>query len=209
MDALVTSRSDDAANQETKIYNLLHANKKYDYIIGGVCIPVWILLFSAGLIIPAKPYVDGVRIVFDWHDMISATLLHTYTNVALLTCIAGAIGGVSSRFALRSIYPAVKYPPNIVGMSIDSLAYRAETPFLSICRSFAVYLLYIAGVSIGLAGAQAGDDNYGLGVMTANQYLRMAGFLSSLGFVVGYDPTIFTSMITRFGSAQSHGSHNS
>lgn len=149
----------------------------------------------------AKPFKEHLRSSFEWTDLIAATFIYTYTNVAFLTCLSGAIGGISSRMSLHSYYSVTKATPEDLAKDnySASVAYRSESPFASVCRSFAVYLLYIAGLAIGIPG---GAEN---APTTPEQYMRMAGLLSSLGFVVGYDPTIFTSLITRFGSSKPWG----
>ncbi len=174
-----------------------------DYFIGVVCIVAWMAIFTAGLSIDAKQYRENLATVFSLTDLVAVAFVYTYTNVAFLTCLAGAVGGVSSRLTLRSYY-------DISGLNLHHLAttigkgsasYRWESPIASVCRSFAVYLFYIAGLAIGIPGTHDGNT-------TVEQYMRMAGLLSALGFLVGYDPTIFTSMLQKFSASQALQAHD-
>jgi hypothetical protein len=164
-----------------------------DYAIGIFSLIAWINLFGAGLLMSSRPYRDNLLTSFNWLDFFLAACLYTYTNVALLTCLAGIIGGASSRLTFEAYQTNEDSPGETADrskqLSSSSLAYRAESPVASMCRSFMVYLLYIAGLAIGVPGGKESLEN-----TSPDQYLRMAGMLSLLGFAVGYDPTVFKSL---------------
>ena len=63
----------------------------------------------------------------------------------------------------------------------------SEQPITAAMRSFVVYLFLLAGIYLA-----AGDPFKDL---NASQYLRMVGFVSSIAFAVGYDPTRFTELL--------------
>jgi len=168
--------------------------KWVDYVVGFFSLAAWIVLFGSGLLISSGPYRDRLTTSFNWADFAVATSLYTYTNVAILTCLAGVIGGVSSRLTFKayetdSVTRDESAAPDESLVSV-SMAYRVESPLASMCRSFLVYLLYIAGLAIGIpGGTEALSDT------NSAQYLRMAGLLSLLGFAVGYDPTLFHAIL--------------
>ncbi|HYE33899.1 hypothetical protein [Methylocaldum sp.] len=186
-------KSESYINGGAEVKAMLY-RKWIDYVIGFLSLVAWITLFGSGLLISSRPYRDHLATSFNWLDFVAATSLYTYTNVALLTCLAGVIGGVSSRLTFHGHQTDSETqgestdPGNQLGPV--SMAYRIESPLASMCRSFLVYLLYIAGLAIGIpGGTEALSDT------TADQYLRMAGLLSLLGFAVGYDPTLFHSIL--------------
>jgi hypothetical protein len=72
-----------------------------------------------------------------------------------------------------------------------SLAYRTEHPLASMLRSFAVFLVYIAGIAIGAPGGTEVFSKTG-----PDQYARVAALLSLTGFTVGFDPTLFSTLIS-------------
>ncbi|CAI8961656.1 hypothetical protein [Methylocaldum szegediense] len=168
--------------------------KWIDYVAGFFSLAAWITLFGSGLLISSGPYRSKLATSFSWTDLAAAVSLYTYTNVALLTCLAGVIGGVSSRLTFRKFEPISETQSESTlpdGQSVSiSIAYRVESPLASMCRSFLVYLLYIAGLAIGIPG---GTD--ALSDTNPAQYLRIAGLLSLLGFAVGYDPTLFHAIL--------------
>ncbi|MGX2039534.1 hypothetical protein ACWJKU_05280 [Methylocaldum sp. MU1018] len=174
--------------------------KWIDYAIGFSSLAAWIALFGSGLLISSRPYRDRLETSFNWLDFVAAAALYTYTNVAVLTCLAGVIGGVSSRLTFQGYQVNAEIPGEPEALDKQavsvSLAYRVESPLASMCRSFLVYLLYIAGLAIGIPGGAVDA----LGDTTAAQYLRMAGLLSLLGFAVGYDPTLFQAFLANIPS---------
>src|SRR5260221_12226060 len=72
---------------------------------GGVaCIICWILLFSAGLFVGTKPFRDHLEKSFDLGDLFRVCLCYAPTNAALLTCLAGLAGVISSRLTYGPLW---------------------------------------------------------------------------------------------------------
>jgi hypothetical protein len=134
---------------------------------GGVaCIICWILLFSAGL------FVD------------------TPTNAALLTCLAGLAGGISSRLTYGRF---VEDPLGIEAtekLTVADVLVRTENPVASMLRSFIVYFIFVAGLALASPQNPFSEP-------TQDQYFRFAAMVSVLGFVVGYDPSVFNSLLRK------------
>jgi hypothetical protein len=115
---------------------------------------------------------------------VAAILLYTPTNVAFLTLLAGFVGGCASYVTFVQAKPRAEGDPEQVGPAGPNReAFRTESPFASMFRSFLVYLAFITGIFI-----TAGNP---FERATAEQYVRFAGTLSLFGFVVGYDPAKF------------------
>jgi hypothetical protein len=111
-------------------------------------------------------------------DFVAALVLFTPINVAFLTLLAGLVGGCASHITFHRARPAA-------GDDERSL-FRSESPAASMLRSFAVYLAYLAAIFV------VSDDPFA--APSQAQYVRIAGTLSLLAFVVGYDPTRFTAI---------------
>ena len=66
-------------------------------MLGIASMLAWIALFSAGLLVDSKPYRDALaKQDVTVHNLVLAALLYTPTSVALLSMLAGLMGGCSS-----------------------------------------------------------------------------------------------------------------
>jgi hypothetical protein len=177
-----------------RIFGLTFMKKQFgqwSLSFGGVaCIICWILLFSAGLFVDTKPFRDGLTKGFNLGDLFRVCLCYTPTNAALLTCLAGLAGGISSRLTYSRF---VEDPVGIVApenLTVANVLVRTENPVASMLRSFIVYFIFVAGLV--LASPQNPFSE-----ATQDQYFRFAAMVSVLGFVVGYDPSVFNSLIRK------------
>jgi len=160
------------------------------------CIIAWICLFSIGALISARCLIKEYFHAYPILVGVSLVVVYAYSNIAFLAFLSGALGGLLSNASINSYLV-------VTGKTIEellqkedekSVSYRIEPPIASAIRSFAVYLLYIAGISIVIPGAGGGD---GVTFSDSSQYIRMAGLVSAVGFAVGYDPTIFVGLLAR------------
>jgi hypothetical protein len=165
--------------------------KQAELVVGFICVVLWILLFGAGMMVPSETYRKSLEQSFTVSNFLIAGLLYTYTNVAMLTCLAGLIAGISSRLTFRE-YEVDKAHENSAQAASTSMAYRRENPLSSMLRSFVVFLAYVAGVAIGAPGGTEVLSN-----TTADQYARVAALLSLTGFAVGFDPTLLGSFLSK------------
>ena len=166
--------------------------KRLELVMGVICVVIWILLFGAGLMIPSEIYRKGLEQSFTLYNFFMAGLLYTYTNVVMLTCLAGLLGGLSSRITFRDYEDATGEENNKSTKPVSvSMAYRKENPLASMFRSFVVFLVYIAGIAIG---APSGTEVFSK--TGPDQYARVAGLLSLMGFTVGFDPTVFGTLLS-------------
>jgi hypothetical protein len=181
---------DDRLGSEAMQKNAM-INKGLLTVIGVICVVIWVLLFAAGLMIPSEGYRKSLEHSATLRDFLMAGMLYTYTNVVTLTCFAGLLGGICSRITFRGSEAAEGDLHNHPATSL-SIAYRTENPLASMFRSFVVFLVYIAGVAIGApGGAEA------FSTTAPDQYARVAGLLSLMGFAVGFDPTLFGTLLTK------------
>jgi hypothetical protein len=75
-------------------------------------------------------------------------------------------------------------------LTVANVLVRTENPVASMLRSFIVYFIFVAGLV--LASPQNPFSE-----ATQDQYFRFAAMVSVLGFVVGYDPAVFNSLIRK------------
>ena len=185
-------------NNNENIVNTSNGKGKYSIndlsvmIIMGVLGTLgWITMFSLGLLINSEPYRLSILKQFDWVNFIMSILTYTPTNIALLCFIAAFSGGCSSRLVIGGIGLAKKTDAEIQkndSDKTDSHLYMAENPFSSLLRGLVVYLAFLAGIFVTNSNAFV--------TTTAQQYGQLAGVVSLFSFVVGYDPSVFRSLIS-------------
>jgi hypothetical protein len=145
-----------------------------------IALQLWIVLFSIGLFVSSKPHIVAIQNIFSWRELVICNLVYTPTNTAILTCLAAIIGGCSSRLLTSQTDTSVNAPENRM--------YLLESPYSSMLRGFAIYLIFIAGAYIS---ASSPFDN-----PTPEQYTRVGGIMGAIAFAAGYDPRIFRSILT-------------
>jgi len=75
----------------------------------------------------------------------------------------------------------------------DSRLYMNENPFGSMMRGLVVYFAFLAGVFVATPTAFADNS------VSPQQYALSAGVVSLISFLVGYDPTVFRSLLSIAG----------
>ena len=181
--------------------------------LGAIALLAWFSLFAAGASIDSAPYrqalagpgaagtVDDVAAASSggtaaaqgtaarlskWTAFLGVMAFYTPLNVALLTILAGLVGGCASR--LTWVRAQENIPHAEKGVRTTSDVFRTEPPVASMLRSFLVYLAFIAGIFI--------TTNDPFKSPTPDQYVRLAGLFSFVSFGVGYDPTRFQSILS-------------
>jgi hypothetical protein len=185
--------------------------------LGCTALGAYFVLFSAGLLLSSRPYreqlqalnaggapafvSEGATQVGVLPDVAAppdspsllvafagSVLLYSPLNVAFLTLLAGFLGGCASILSFPDAGTAKDGADGSASAKAEaSRAFRRESPFASMFRSFLVYLTFMAGIFI--------TTEKPFEAPTVDQYARLAGMLSLFGFVVGYDPTKFQDFI--------------
>jgi len=146
---------------------------------------LWICFFSLGLLVDSKPFRLCVAEELDLYSLIICIFTYTPTNIAILCLTSAYIGGCASKLVIRNIEQTL--PDSADNEKTIAHAYMSEPPMCSMVRGIVIYFAYIAGVCITDA------DLFNEPTVTA--YIKSAGIISLLSFLVGYDPTIFHSFI--------------
>lgn len=145
---------------------------------------IWLFLFTGGLIIGTQPYRTALgtatvklglwELARSWFVVFTC---YTLSNVALLCCLSSLLGAFGRRAKL-------------VLQDEEERVGGAGNPYVSaMIRGFFMYLVLLSGVLILLEKPFSDPSQ--------EQYLRLAGFISLLSFMVGYNPHLFSRLLTR------------
>ena len=170
--------------------------KFYSYAV-SIALFLWIVLFSSGLLVDSTFFRNHVNVdgQLSLGNLTLAALVYTPTNIAFLSVLCGFIGGCTSKIFDSGDLPE-QLQKAIEAQEVElirslkrRLSYLTESPLLSMLRGFITYIAAIAGILLVIGDPFANP--------TALQYIRTAGIISLITFVMGYDPTRFEELITK------------
>lgn len=147
-------------------------------------IVVWLITFLFGTLVDSRPYREAFAVLAGgFVGTLKSGLVvigtYTLTNVAILCMVAGVLGALAARASLGA---------DGEGESAQDTTSPRNSALL---RGFMVYLALIAGVLM------FGDDP---AAPTQKQYVRLAGFMSLVAFVINYRPSLFGKLLQRAGA---------
>ncbi len=123
---------------------------------------------------------------FSLRNLLVVAMCWTWTNLIILCCICAVVGDIG-----RSLLPGAGEAPSYAS---------------GVIRGFFVYLLGLTGQLV-LTGTGNGSQDL---VILAGSYFRIAGFLSLLSFLVGYNPRLFSRLVERIENmAERSATHSS
>jgi hypothetical protein len=182
---------------------------------GCAALLAYLLLFAAGMLVSSEPYrkqlaehsvsISPVAVATAanvatppvtaqpltsaemFKAFLLAMLLYTPTNVALLTILAGFVGGCASYLTYAEASTELRAKGTDQPAPDLRALFRTESPFASMFRSLLVYLATMAGIFVTTSEPFA--------TPTAEQYVRLAAAISVFAFIVGYDPTKFHDIV--------------
>ncbi len=141
-------------------------------------------------------------------DFLVATSSFMPLNIGYLCILAAFIGGCSVNkeeiWRIKGQITALKTEESGAERAAlgQRLNYLTEHPGYSAIRGLVVYLVLVSGLFIaGVQPLNTETDH----VVALTQYMKLAGLFSFIGYMAGYDPTVFTTMIN-FGSTRFQGS---
>ena len=136
--------------------NLLGEASRKDWFAPTTCVLLWAIVFSTGAVVGSEKYIKTLKEYFDPFSFILATFTFPYTNAVFLVCISGFLGGLVSNADVSFAENNKDIEYLLRNRGAKSYAYMSERPAIAMVRSFAVYIIYIAASSIGLAGGENG-----------------------------------------------------
>ncbi len=139
-------------------------------MIGVISVVLWLAVFLPGITINSQPFRTSLlNGDFALYNIFMTMIAYTLTNTAVLCCLAGILGATAHCL----IKNCTESSSSII--------------FTGIMRGFVVYLLLLAGVYAATPAPFTST--------TPEQYVRMAGTVSLLAFVVNFEPNLFQSLI--------------
>jgi hypothetical protein len=159
-------------------------------ILGSIGAVVYIAIFTAGIVVDSSPYRAQVTGgAFSFTAFIAAMLTYTPTNIAFLALLAGYVAGCASRITSSPVEVPSTTPTEPAAKAVTlSTLYRSESPIASMFRSLIVYFGFLAGILVTTV------DQFS--APTPDQYIRLAAAVSFFSFVIGYDPTRLSSLLS-------------
>ncbi|HEY2726278.1 MAG TPA: hypothetical protein VGI61_03835 [Parafilimonas sp.] len=163
-----------------------HNNHLIIAMLGSCGVISWIVLFSLGMLIDSSQYRSTLTTNFTGFKFIMTMLTFTPSNIAILCLVSAFTGGCASLLVITKAQKALGLDEQITTKS-NSRIYMSENPFSSMLRGILVFFAFLAGVFVTSSNALAAP--------TAQAYTQAAGVVSMLAFLVGYDPTMFRTLI--------------
>jgi hypothetical protein len=160
---------------------------KNELIAGIVVVGLWTAFFCAGIFVPTAVYRQSLWaseslgfFPFLGHLLLVVSC-YALTNILFLSCAAAFLGCMTRRW----------YVMDHTSVERGSVAIPAARLYLSaVLRGFFLYLITIAGFLTVTTEKSLVET-------TLDQFVRMAGVTSVLGFVVGYDPRVLNRLLER------------
>lgn len=171
-------------NHKRKIH---HTNHLVIALFGCCGVVAWIVLFSLGMLIDSSQYRTTLSTNFTLYKFIMTMLTFTPTNIALLCLVSAFTGGCASLLVISKARKDLGLDEQPNKNKTSSQIYMSENPFSSMMRGILVFFAFLAGVFVTSSNA--------LSAPTAQSYTQAAGIVSMLAFLVGYDPTMFRTLI--------------
>jgi len=155
---------------------------RWDTVLLGFTMLLWLVVFAAGTIVSSAPYRaqlatfegDAQQIMKNAGMVL---LTYTLTNVALLCLLASMLGMLSAKAILGPDLEAKTSPPDQTSPTSSALL-----------RGFFVYLTLIGGVLV-LSERFAEPSQ--------SEYVRLAGLISLISFIVNYRPAVCARLLER------------
>ncbi len=155
----------------------------------GTCgVVLWIVLFSLGMLIDSSQYRTTLTTNFTVFKFVMTMLTFTPSNIAILCLVSAFTGGCASLLVISKARRDLGLDEQPNQNKASSQIYMSENPFSSMLRGILVFFAFLAGVFITSSNA--------LTAPTAQAYTQAAGVVSMLAFLVGYDPTMFRTLMS-------------
>lgn len=178
---------------------LLYPLRTSEVVIGVSTICLWLCFFLAGIVVGTKPYRElisngGVDSILEmlgvWTILMTC---YTVTNIAILSCLAAIIG----KFSRRSLtYESAA----LHGLASAPVAKFGEVMVfysVAIARGFVIYLMLTGGLILLTTSAVTESS--------PEEYIKLAGTVSILAFMAGYDAEVFKRALDRISTFSSEG----
>lgn len=170
----------------------------------GVCLfASWIMLFVCGMSLNSSHFRDLIfkNGVFDSKYLFLYALSFTPINVALLSALAGVLGGFASNLTASNEFHYMRTKTiDPESDEFKSYVYMTENPLVSMLRGFITYMIFIAGSYLtNFTTSVDPNDNASFTGLSASSYFKFAVSVSLLAYLAGYDPSRMKTLINSIG----------
>jgi hypothetical protein len=136
---------------------------------------MWIVLFGVGILVDTAPYRAAIASGATIRTWVIVVFCYLPLNLVWLCAVSSLLGAFGNRANLTNDRAGRK-------LRDDNNPYAA-----AVIRGFFAYLFLISGLLL--------LDDQPFTNPAAAQYVRLAGFLSLLSFVISYQPRFFNTLI--------------
>lgn len=194
---------------------MINSQHNFKVLLGIAGFMIWVLLLILGITINSYQFSHAIEQGhYTFTNFLMVGLTYTPINVALMSVVAGMIGGITSNFAAENIYNHLVQSNNkrlsdFSSPEYQQLMYMREHPLVSALRGFVVYLIFVVSTYISVTSEtkQTIFDMAQPGTIVAPAlYYKFALTVSLIAFVVGYDPTrlnVLINSVPFFGDKKS------
>jgi hypothetical protein len=184
---------------ETMADKLLHPLRSSEVVFGVTTIFLWLCLFLVGIVVETaslrasiaeNTIASGWELVSVWFVLLTC---YTVTNIGILACLCAVIGKFSRRSLAYESASLNGLKPAPIASFRDVLVLYS----VAIARGFVIYLLLIGGLIL-LTTPVVTDSS-------PEEYIKIAGTVSILAFMAGYDAEVFKRAIDRVTAFSSEG----
>lgn len=176
---------------------LLHPLRTSEVVCGVTSIFLWLIFFLAGVVVETRSQRELISenaVVSTW-EMLSIWFIlltsYTVTNIAILACLAAVIG----KFSRRSLSYETASIQRLPLAQIATVHDVAVLYSVAVARGFVVYLLLVGGLIL-MTTPVVTDSS-------PTEYIKMAGAISIMAFMAGYDTEIFKRVLDRISAFSS------
>ncbi|MBC3786371.1 hypothetical protein [Spirosoma utsteinense] len=192
--------------EEPLFEELSTANQLVKTGLGALMFTGWLLLFVCGMSLNSSAYRDLIfhEGVFNTKYLLLYAATFTPINVAILSALAGVLGGFASNLAASNEFHYRRSKPiDPESEEFNSYVYMTENPLVSMLRGFITYLIFIAGSYLTNFTTSVDPANNGNFIgLSASSYFKFAVSVSLLAYLAGYDPSRMKSLVNSVGFAK-------
>jgi hypothetical protein len=189
--------------EEPIFRELSHRAQLIKSVLGVFLFASWILLFVCGMSLNSSGFRELIfkNNVFDSKYLFLYALSFTPINVALLSALAGVLGGFASNLTASNQFHYMRNKPMVPESDeFKSYVYMTENPLVSMLRGFITYMIFIAGSYLtNFTTSVDPNDTASFTGLSASSYFKFAVSVSLLAYLAGYDPSRMKTLMNSVG----------
>lgn len=178
----------------------LHPLRASEVVFGVTTIFLWLCFFLVGIVVETESLrtavaKNGFATTSEWVGVwVILLTCYTVTNIAILACCAGVIG----KFSRRSLSYETASLNGLKAVPVASFREVLVLYSVAIARGFVIYLLLTGGLILLTTPVVTNS--------TPEEYIKVAGTVSILAFMAGYDAEVFKRALDRVSAFSRVGS---